>query len=452
MPAAVQPHHHHFDGDHRIVYQEAEGDNERAQRDALQVDVKSPHQHECDRQHQRNAERHHQSGAQAQRQETDGQHDGYRLDQGLHEQVDGMFYHRGLIGHLMHFDAERQVGLDVIHGIFQRFPELDDVATLPHGNFQPDGIPPHIAHLEDRRVFIAALHAGDIAQAERVSAVLDAHFPDAGNRAEIATDAGGNAVAAGFDAGGAGNGVLLAQGLDDGLRIDAGSEQFFVVEFNIDFFRLFADEIHFGYTIDTQQLQPDLVHVLTQLCIAEAVGSERIDRAEGVAEFVVGVRPLHTIGQLLPHIVQFLADLVERFRVAAPGRVVAQIDEQRGFAGLGVAFDEIDVRRFLQFLFQAGGDLLLHLTCRGSWPVGLHQHYAPGEVGVFGLAQPGVGISSGDQQGKHEVAHQMVVHQRPGREVEAFLPRGRCVRGRLVWIHVACYSSAVCSLGRMRTF
>ena len=55
--AFFQPGDHHFDSDHGVIHQEAERNDERAERHALQRDAKSFHGQECHRQHQRDGQR-----------------------------------------------------------------------------------------------------------------------------------------------------------------------------------------------------------------------------------------------------------------------------------------------------------------------------------------------------------------------------------------------------------
>ena len=85
--ALLELHHHHLDGDDRVVDQQAERDDQRAERDALEVDAEQHHADEGDRQHQRHRERHDDAGAEAQAEERHDQHDAERLGQRLGELV-----------------------------------------------------------------------------------------------------------------------------------------------------------------------------------------------------------------------------------------------------------------------------------------------------------------------------------------------------------------------------
>ena len=56
-----------LDGDHGVVDQEAERDDEGAERDSLQVDPERRHRHEHDGENERDRERHDGARAQAER-------------------------------------------------------------------------------------------------------------------------------------------------------------------------------------------------------------------------------------------------------------------------------------------------------------------------------------------------------------------------------------------------
>ena len=100
---------HHLDRDHGVVDQQAERDDERAERDALQRDAGELHHHEGDGEHQRDGDGDHDAGPPAERQEADRQHDGDRLHQALGELADGLLHHMRLVGDEVHVDADGQV-------------------------------------------------------------------------------------------------------------------------------------------------------------------------------------------------------------------------------------------------------------------------------------------------------------------------------------------------------
>ena len=89
---------HHVDRRHRVVDEQAQRNDERAERDALQVDMHRLHDRKHDRDRQRNRQRHHRARPQAEADDADRHDDGDRLPERLHEFAD-----RGL-------DDDRLVG------------------------------------------------------------------------------------------------------------------------------------------------------------------------------------------------------------------------------------------------------------------------------------------------------------------------------------------------------
>ena len=70
-------------GDHRIVHQQAEGDDKCAERYALKVNAEDLHCREDGRQHQRNRDDDDRTRAQAEAQNAYREYDGDRLPQAL---------------------------------------------------------------------------------------------------------------------------------------------------------------------------------------------------------------------------------------------------------------------------------------------------------------------------------------------------------------------------------
>ena len=105
---------------------------------------------------------------QAERDEAHRQHDQHRLDQRVHEFVDrGSRRRVGWSCTCSQLDADRQLGFDAAPTVcFQLLAQLDDVAALGHRHAQADDFLAVVAHLVLRRVDVAALDAGEVAQAE----------------------------------------------------------------------------------------------------------------------------------------------------------------------------------------------------------------------------------------------------------------------------------------------
>jgi hypothetical protein len=71
VPALLHLHHHHLDGDDRVVDEQTERDDQRAERNALQIDAEDVHGEKRDRQHERDRQGDHGARAQAEAEEGD---------------------------------------------------------------------------------------------------------------------------------------------------------------------------------------------------------------------------------------------------------------------------------------------------------------------------------------------------------------------------------------------
>ena len=140
--AALQPRDHGLDGDHGVVDQQAEGNDEGTQRDALKVDSGEAHHDEHRGEHERNREGHHGARAQAEADQADPEHDRHGLPQGLHEFVHRMLDGHWLVGDERRLDPDWQIRRDLRHRVRDVVAECEDVAALPHGDGEPDAIPP----------------------------------------------------------------------------------------------------------------------------------------------------------------------------------------------------------------------------------------------------------------------------------------------------------------------
>ncbi len=120
----LQAADHHLDRDHGVVDQQAQRDDQRTERNALERDAEIIHRHEDERQNQRNRDRHDESGPQPQAEEAHHQHDQHRFDQRLGEAADRRLDDLRLIRYEMHADADRQPAFDLAHSCLQIFAEL----------------------------------------------------------------------------------------------------------------------------------------------------------------------------------------------------------------------------------------------------------------------------------------------------------------------------------------
>ncbi|MNI04912.1 hypothetical protein D3C73_578510 [compost metagenome] len=163
--AQLQTRNHHFHGDHRIVHQQAEGDDQCTEGNPLHGDAAVFHEYEHHRQHQRDRARHHQPGTHAKADEADQQYDHHGLEQRAGKAANGLLHHHGLVGDVVNADTDRQVGGQLVDTGVQGLAERLDVATLLHGNRQADGRFAVEAEFRRGRIDVAAADFGNIGQA-----------------------------------------------------------------------------------------------------------------------------------------------------------------------------------------------------------------------------------------------------------------------------------------------
>ena len=164
--AVLQARDHRLDRDHGVVDQQAEGDDEGAERDPLKVDAEDQHCDEHRGEHERDRDCDDGARAQAEADQADRENDRDRLPQGLHELVHRMLDGHGLVGDKRRLDPDRQIRRDLGHRLRDVVPERQDVATLAHRDGEPDAVLSIDAEHRLRGVGRAARHARDVAQAD----------------------------------------------------------------------------------------------------------------------------------------------------------------------------------------------------------------------------------------------------------------------------------------------
>ena len=136
------------------------------------------------------------------------------------------------------------------------------------------------------------------------------------------------------------------------------------------------------------QLQLDALGVVLQHRVVEALAGQRVDVAEGVAEFVVeerpDARPAAGVGGC-------------RRSSCAPGTRARgcrcecseslAMNMHLRFARPRIGADELVLAGLHQFLFDAVGDLLADFLGGGARPEGAHHHHLEGERRIFRLAE-----------------------------------------------------------------
>ena len=223
--AVLQPRDHGLDRDHGVVDQQAEGDDEGAQRNPLEVDPEGLHGHEHDGQHERDRDSHHGARPQAEADQADREDDGDGLPEGLHELVHRVLDRHGLVGDERRLDPDRQVRDDLRHGLLDVASERQDVAALAHGDGEPDGVLSVDAEHRLRRIGGTARHARDVAQADHPAVRDEIDRQEVLLGPEVARDPDEDLLVAGLHHARGRDGVLGLQGGDQRGAVDSEAGQ-----------------------------------------------------------------------------------------------------------------------------------------------------------------------------------------------------------------------------------
>ena len=312
IPSLLHLHHHHLDGDDRVVDEQPESNDERAERDPVQVEPGAVHDEKHDGEDERHRQRDDNTGAPAERQEAHDQYDSQRLAEALDEFRYRLVDDMGLIGDLGDLDADRQLRRDGLHRLLQVLAERDDVRAVGHRDAEPEGRLAAFAHDEGRRVLVAALDRGDVAEPEYAAVRLHRHGGDGFGAGEGAGDPHIDAVRRCIDGSAGDHGVLLGDAVEDLLRGYAEGGELCVAELDENLLRALADDVHL---VDVGYAQQDLADILgTRLEIgeAQAVRRQHVDDGIDVTVFVIEIRADDAGRQIAPDVAHLLAHLVPK--------------------------------------------------------------------------------------------------------------------------------------------
>ena len=222
--------------------------------------------------------------------------------------------------------------------------------------------------------------------------------------------------------------VLGSERRDQCRAVDAEACELPGRELDIDALVLRAEKLDLRHVSNLQQARADVLDIIAQLALGEAVGGEAVDEAERVAEIVVEARPDHARRQRRADIADVLAHLVPDVRHFGRVRRTFQVDEDRGAAGNGVAAKEIEPLGLLQFALEPLGHLLERVVHARAGPPGLDDHGAEGEGRTLGAAKAEKGADAGERHRDHDGDDEGAMLQRPIGEIECVhevAPRSR---------------------------
>ena len=268
----------------------------------------------------------------------------------------------------MDFHACRQIGFDAFLQILQVFTELQVIAAALHGQGDADGRFAVIEHLRVCRFRIAPFDRGDVTQAEDAAIGIDRQVADGFDVFKDTGQAQVDVIRLSIDHTGRRHLVLAFDGIGNGRRRNAQFGQFGISHFDIDLFRLFADQFDFAHIVDGHHHAAYLFGLLAQFFIRITIACNGVNRAIDVIEAVVIIRAVDTFRQVLLHVFRQIADFMPRAADTVARRLVVEIDVDDRLAGPGITLDIVQVRRILQFLFDLIRHLFLHLFRRGTGP------------------------------------------------------------------------------------
>ena len=201
--------------------------------------------------------------------------------------------------------------------------------------------------------------------------------------------------------------------------IDAEAGELLRRKFDENLLVLGPEEFDLGYVGNLQQTRANILDVIAQFAMGEAVCGEAVDQAIGVAEVIVEPGPNNSGRERMANVANVLAHLIPDIRHFGGLRRAFQIDENGGEPGLRVAAQKVEALGFLQLALDTFGDLLQCFVHRRAGPGGLDDHRSERERGVLAAPQPEIGSEAGDRDRNHREDDERPVFQRPIGEIGA---------------------------------
>ena len=303
--------------------------------------------------------------------------------------------------------------------ILELFTQLQNVGALGHGDDDTDGFAAVMAHDALRRVLVATLDGGDVAEPKRGAAGFDGDFRNGRLALEGTGDAYVDAIGAGLERAGGRHGVLARHAVEDGLGRDAERRQLAVAELDEDALVALADDIDLGDTLRAQETLAHYLGIVLELSDGNVRARQHVDGGIDVAVLVVEERALYALRQRRAAVVELLPHLVPGVIDVLLPRPVLELHLDDADAGPRIGPDEVEELELLQPFFELVGDLVLHLLSGGTGPCCRDDHGLDGERGVLGAAE--IEVAHDPRHGEHDDEEQdhCGMRDRPSREVAA---------------------------------
>ena len=411
VPAFIDLHEHHLHRDDGVIHQQSQRDDERAQSDAVQVDAHEQHDQKRQAQRQRHGHAHHQTGAHADGQHAHAHHHGHR-HQELHlEQADRAVDGIRLVGQHVHRHAQGQGAALLRQKRVDAFAELKAVDAFAHDHAEQDRVLSARAHQVTRRVFVAAVHGGDVAHLDHAVAHPDRHRGQGAGVRQVGVQAQVQTRSGGFDAPSGHQPVARVNRVEHRLGRDAQTHQTRVVEFEEHALGPLAQDQGFLDAGDALQAVADVLGLAREFAHGHA-GRGHGDQVEvNIGEVVVDPRAHDPIGHLRAGVLHAFAHLVEQLGHLGLGRGVLKLHLQIRLSGSDRRFDAVQVGDALQAFLQAVDHLLLHVLWCGPGPSRVDHDHAHRESRVFGAAECVEGVDAReDRQDQKEQGDRALAH------------------------------------------
>ena len=203
-------------------------------------------------------------------------------------------------------------------------------------------------------------------------------------------------------------------------RRQAEGSQLVLVHSHVNHLFLHAQELHLLHVRHQYQTAADIFRIFTFFFVTVIVAGQGINGSVHIIETVVDDRSLHTgghiapyIGDRIPHVMPPLLDF--RLRHA-----VLQVHVNDGLPVVGKGLDIVQPLRILQLPLQGIGDLVRDLLRRSAGPGSGDDHFTDGKIRVLAAAQAEVREDPADNDGNDEEIDDLLVANRPFRQVHPF--------------------------------
>ena len=245
-------------------------------------------------------------------------------------------------------DAERQIGLDLLHGLFDVPAEDQDVAAFPHRDCEADrGLSIDTEH-RLRRIGKRAANRGDIPKPDQPPVHDEGHILEVFLEVERARRSKRESLVSRLNGPGRNDDILRFERCGESGPVDSQSRKLLGRELYEDFLILRAEEFDLRYVRHLQEFRANILDSIPKLAMAEAVGGEAVDNSVGIAELIVEARADDASRKRVAHIGHAFADVIPDIGNFCGRRLTLQRDENRGAPRLRVTLDVIEARRFLK--------------------------------------------------------------------------------------------------------